>query len=77
MSRACEGESGREGSGGLFPRLAEHLENLDEDMREIFLMKAFLLLADAHGDASTALACLEEAATSNPFFGLGVGERGL
>lgn len=48
----------------VFPHLADRLDGVGQDMRETFLVKAFLLLADAHGDVRTALECLEEAATS-------------
>lgn len=52
------------GIEAIFPHLSERLEAVGEEMREVFLVKAFLLLADAHGDVRTALSCLEEAATS-------------
>ena len=48
----------------VFPHLADRLDAVGEDMREVFLVKAFLLLAVAHGDVRTVLDCLEEAATS-------------
>lgn len=59
----------RSGYGGdsadvVFPHLTDRLDAVGEEMREVFLVKAFLLLADAHGDVRTVLDCLEEAATS-------------
>jgi hypothetical protein len=67
----------RNGLEALFPMLADRLDTIAGDMREVFLIKAFLLLADAHGDARTALACLEEAATSGHVPGRGSGDDAL
>ncbi|MGP9820213.1 hypothetical protein ACTZWW_09365 [Salinarimonas sp. NSM] len=55
-----------DGRGGtaerLLPHLNARLDGTHEEGREPLLLKAFLLLADAHGDLGTALRCLEEAA---------------
>lgn len=61
---------GREGLETLFPKLAEHIDATPPDARERFLVKAFLLLADAYGNADAALRCLDEAA-HNPAVGRG------
>jgi|GEM_PF-2491188 len=57
----------------VFPHLADRLDAVGEEMREVFLVKAFLLLADAHGDTRTVLDCLDEAATSGHARGPGDG----
>jgi hypothetical protein len=59
-----QSETDTDGREAVFPHLADRLDAVGDEMREVFLVKAFLLLADAHGDARTALECLEEAATS-------------
>ncbi len=53
---------GRDGLETLFPRLAQQIDAVPREARERFLVKAFLLLADKHGDVATAISCLEEAA---------------
>lgn len=56
------GPEARGASGEVLRALSDRLEGIDEEMRETLLTKAFLLLADAHGDLETVLACVEEAA---------------
>ena len=53
---------GREGLEALFPKLAEQIDAVPPAARERFLVKAFLLLAEAHGQTDVALRCLDEAA---------------
>jgi hypothetical protein len=57
-------ELGRDGLEALFPKLAEHIDATPPAARERFLVKAFLLLADTHGDLATALRCLDDARAS-------------
>lgn len=82
MSNTPDGNAGsggldRDGLETLFPTLADRLDAIATDMREVFLLKAFLLLADAHGDVRTAIACLEEAAASGHVPGRGSGDDAL
>ncbi|MGJ3263010.1 MAG: hypothetical protein ACFE0R_07225 [Salinarimonas sp.] len=62
------GEYGEHRGGSATNRLLSHLstrlDGLDAEVRESLLVKAFMLLADAHGDVATAITCLEEAASS-------------
>jgi hypothetical protein len=53
---------GRDGLERLFPHLAQRLDATPGEGRERLLVKAFLLLADAHGDIDDALWSLDEAA---------------
>jgi len=62
---------GREGLEALFPRLAGHLDLQSPAARERFLVKAFLLLADAGGDADAALWSLDAAAAAGDVPGRG------
>ena len=62
---------GREGLEALFPRLAGHLDLQTPAARERYLVKAFLLLADAGGDADAALWSLDAAAVSGDVPGRG------
>lgn len=55
---------GREGLEALFPRLAEHIDRVPPAARERFLVKAFLLLADAAGNLDVAVRCLDDASAS-------------
>lgn len=57
-------ELGRDGLEALFPKLAEHIDATPPAARERFLVKAFLLLADTHGDLDAALRCLDDARAS-------------
>lgn len=56
---------GRDGLERLFPRLAEVIDATPAKARERLLAKAFLLLADIHGDVDAALRSLDEAVTSS------------
>lgn len=53
---------GREGLETLFPRLAQLIDATPLALRERFLVKAFLLLAEESGDLDGTLRCLEQAA---------------
>lgn len=64
-------ELGRGGLEALFPKLAEHIDATPPAARERFLVKAFLLLADAHGRLDTALKCLDDAKASAAHAGRG------
>lgn len=57
-------ELGRAGLETLFPKLAEYIDATPPAARERFLVKAFLLLADAHGQLDVALRCLDDAQAS-------------
>ncbi|GGK49649.1 hypothetical protein [Salinarimonas ramus] len=59
---AGSGERGRGTAQALMPHLSDRLDTIPEDHRESMLVKAYLLLAEAHGDLATAVACLEDAA---------------
>lgn len=64
-------ELGRAGLEALFPKLAEHIDATPPPARERFLVKAFLLLADAHGQLDAALRCLDDARASTAHEGRG------
>lgn len=55
---------GRDGLEALFPKLAEHIDRTPPAARERFLVKAFLLLADAGGDLEIAVRCLDDASAA-------------
>ncbi len=62
---------GRAGLEALFPKLADHIDATPPAARERFLVKAFLLLADAQGDLGLALRCLDDARASTVHAGRG------
>jgi hypothetical protein len=62
---------GRDGMEALFPSVAGHIDAMPPAARERFLMKAFLLMADTHGDLEAALRALETAARSGSVEGRG------
>src|SRR4051812_25234735 len=64
MPSQLETGLGRNGLEALFPKLAEHIDHTPPGTRERFLVKAVLLLAEAHGNLDVALRCLDDAATS-------------
>lgn len=49
----------------VFEALTERLERMETEARELFLMKAYLLLAEAHGELETVLAVLDDADASS------------
>lgn len=61
-SRLWESDRAGNAAERLLPHLIDRLDGIHADARESLLTKAFLLLADAHGDVTTAIACIEEAA---------------
>ena len=62
---------GPDGLEVLFPALAEHLDATAPGQRERFLAKAFLLLAEIHGDADAAIRALRESAATAVVAGRG------